>query len=72
MILDHNFLLTLGIWKNGVINGECFLLFPDSTYFYGNLKSTIPDKLSCFHTESNCVIYSLANNNNHLIVMDSM
>lgn len=71
MILDHNYLLSLGIWDRGIINGESFILFPDSTYFYGHIRGAIPHKLSCFHFASNCAIYSVINNNNPFLVMDS-
>jgi hypothetical protein len=71
MILDHNYLLGVGDWNNGILNGETFVMFPDCTYFYGSLENTFPTKLCYFQTANKCGIYSLiSNNNDNYLVFD--
>lgn len=58
-ILDHNYLLSIAAWRDGIVEGEVFIVFPDCTTFYGFLKNKLPQGVGCYQVPGKLQIYSL-------------
>ena len=59
MILDHHYLLTLASWKQNQVEGPVFLVFPDSSLFWGEVIGGLPWGIGTFQTSAGHRIYSL-------------
>ena len=70
MCLDHNYLLALGKWKRNVLEGDCFIVYPDRTVFIGRMRQQFPEGLCVFMMENGQKIYCNFNQNgvNHTIL----
>jgi len=62
IFLDSNYLLSLGLWKNGSIDGECLTISPNGNIFYGVLKHNWPVGMACSRLSNGKVIYAFINN----------
>jgi len=58
VVLDHNYMLALAIWKSGKINGESLIIYPDSSLFYGEIKNKYPIGIGCYQISKKCKIFS--------------
>lgn len=55
--MDDEFSFILAEWRNGVIDGPCFIMFPNEQIFYGNFRNGNVDGLCCFDTTDACKIF---------------
>lgn len=71
MVLDHNYLLTIAAWRQGYVEGQVLIIFPDCTMFYGFLKNRLPFGIGCYQVTGKLQIYSLIGNGEEdLFVLD--
>lgn len=71
MVLDHNYLLAIAAWKEGYVDGEVIIIFPDCTIFYGFLKNKLPVGIGSYQVSGKLQIYShIGNANEDLFVLD--
>ncbi|CAM6002816.1 unnamed protein product [Sphagnum balticum] len=61
MVLDHNYLLGVGQWRNGQLEGAGFIIFPDGSLFCGFLRQTIPWRICSYQVARK---YSILGNMN--------
>ena len=57
-ILNQDFSLFLSHWKYGVVDGPCFLIFPNDKIFYGFFKNDKAVGLCCYDMGEECQIYA--------------
>ena len=47
-ILNEDFSFFLSNWKNGIVDGPAFLIFPNDKIFYGFFRSDKANGLCCY------------------------
>jgi hypothetical protein len=61
MLLNEYYHLTLGLWRNGELEGETLSIYPDGTIFYGSIKERQSVGMGCYLIPYKMAIYSFSN-----------
>jgi hypothetical protein len=71
MLLDHNYLFAIANWRQGSVEGEVIVVFPDCSLFYGFLKNRLPVGIGCYQVTGKQQIYSfIGKGDEDLFVLD--
>ena len=57
-ILNEDFSFFLSNWKNDIVDGPSFLIFPNDKIFYGFFKDDKANGLCCYDMGEECQIYA--------------
>ena len=70
LLLEQSYLLALGKWKERQATESVFLLFPDSSIFYGQLRKGVPDGICTFQTRQSLKIHIMFDQRdwNHILI----
>jgi hypothetical protein len=57
IMVDYKNLFSLAEWKNGVIDGNCLVVFGDSKIFYGQIKNKNAVGICTYHLKDKSQIF---------------
>lgn len=69
MFLSQDYHIALGFWKQGRIEGECFIVFPNGSISFGKFSKGQPSDLCCFQLTNGKILYAFTSSSQDCVCL---